>query len=88
MPYRMFNICHINQIYFMFRARLTDVDFQPGKESLEVGLFTEAEVPWEQIAFRVISETLRTYFRDRATGAFPFAVTDILPAPDQVRRMQ
>jgi hypothetical protein len=72
----------------MFRARLTDVDFQPGKESLEVGLFTEAEVPWEQIAFRVISETLRTYFRDRATGAFPFAVADILPAPDQVRRMQ
>ena len=87
-PYLMFNICHINQIYFMFRARLTGVDFQPGKESLEVGLFTEAEVPWEQIAFRVISQTLRAYFRDRSTGAFPFAVADIPPAPDQVRRMR
>jgi hypothetical protein len=72
----------------MFRARLMDAGFQPGKESLKVGLFTEAEVPWEQIAFRVISETLRAYFRDRSTGAFPFAVADILPAPDQARRMR
>ena len=86
-PYRMFNICHINQIYFMFRAQLTDEDFKPGTESLEAGLFTEAQVPWEQIAFRVITETLRAYFHDRSAGTFPFAVADILPAPDQAKRM-
>lgn len=80
-PYRMFNICHINQIYFMFRARVVNLGNGPGKESLEVKLCTEAEIPWEQIAFRVISETLRMYFRDRRTGSFPFDIGDIGPVP-------
>ncbi|RPJ73091.1 MAG: NUDIX hydrolase [Desulfobacteraceae bacterium] len=82
-PYRMFNICHINQIYLMFRAQLADGRFQPGKESLDVGLFTEGEIPWDDIAFRVISETLRVYFRDRAEGVFPFLISDIAPAARQ-----
>ena len=78
-PYRLFNICHINQIYLMFRARLADTRFQPGKESLEADLFAESAIPWDEIAFRVISETLRCYFRDRSAGAFPFIISDILP---------
>lgn len=78
-PYRMFNICHINQIYFMFRGRVVDVGGGPGKESLEVRLCTEAEIPWEEIAFRVIAETLGAYFRDRRCGAFPFSIGDIGP---------
>jgi len=82
-PYLMFNICHINQIYLIFRARLVDLDFAAGKESLEVKLFTEAEVPWEQIAFRVISATLKNYFRDRRLGSFPFSIGDIGPAPEK-----
>ncbi|MCK7512358.1 MAG: NUDIX domain-containing protein [Desulfobacterales bacterium] len=46
----------------------------PGKESLEVKLFTEAEIPWEQIAFRVITETLaRLTSATGAAGAFPFS---------------
>lgn len=80
-PYRMFNICHINQIYFMFRGRVVNLGNGPGKESLEVKLCTEAEIPWEQIAFRVISETLRMYFRDRRTGSFSFDIGDIGPVP-------
>ncbi len=78
-PYLMYNICHINQIYLMFRARLTDMNFGPGKESLEVRLFTEAEIPWKEIAFRVIAATMKTYFQDRRRGEFPFAIGDILP---------
>jgi len=76
-PYLMFNICHISQIYLMFRAGLMDADFAAGRESLEVKLFTEEEIPWNQIAFRVISETLKTYFHDRRRGSFPFAIGDI-----------
>ena len=52
----------------MFRSRLLDLDFSPGRESLEVGLFTEATIPWDEIAFMTISETLRLYFKDRAEG--------------------
>jgi ADP-ribose pyrophosphatase YjhB (NUDIX family) len=88
-PYRMYNICHIHQIYFMFRAVLADPRFAPGKESLEVALFTEAEVPWEEIAFRVITETLKAFFRDRAAGVFPFTIGDIPPVrPADSRREQ
>ena len=87
-PYLMFNICHIHQIYLMFRARLTDLDFEAGRESLEVRLFAEEDIPWDEIAFRVISATLRTYFRDRRSGSFPFAIGDIsqiteMSAPSQ-----
>jgi ADP-ribose pyrophosphatase YjhB (NUDIX family) len=81
--YRIYNICHINQIYVMFRGELAHRRFAPGSESLEVALFPEAEVPWETMAFRVITATLRTFFHDRAAGAFPFAIGDIpaLPLP-------
>jgi ADP-ribose pyrophosphatase YjhB (NUDIX family) len=82
-PYLLFNICHINQIYLMFRGRVVDAGAGPGKESLEVRMFTEDEIPWDQIAFRVITETLQTYFRDRPAGLFPFTIADIGPAPGQ-----
>jgi ADP-ribose pyrophosphatase YjhB (NUDIX family) len=81
-PYLLFNICHISQIYLMFRARMMDLDFAAGKESLEVKLFTEEEIPWDQIAFRVISETLKVYFEDRRQGSFPFAIGDISLLPE------
>jgi ADP-ribose pyrophosphatase YjhB (NUDIX family) len=81
-PYRMFNICHISQIYLMFRARLRDLDFAAGPESLEVELFTEEEIPWDHIAFRVISKTLKTYWEDLRRGSFPFAIGDIARLPE------
>ena len=77
-PYALFNICYVNQIYVMFRARLLDAKFKAGKESSAVGLFAEEEIPWDQIAFTVIEKTLRLYFKDRPTGAYPFQIGDIL----------
>ena len=87
-PYLLFNICHINQIYLMFRGRVVDMGRGPGKESLEVMLCTEAEIPWGQIAFRVITETLHAYYRDRRAGSFPFTIGDIGPAagPEALRK--
>jgi ADP-ribose pyrophosphatase YjhB (NUDIX family) len=77
-PYALYNICYVNQVYFMFRARLADRGFRPGSESLEVKLFTEDEVPWEDIAFRVMQETLIQYFKDRPSGKFSFYIGEIL----------
>ena len=76
-PYALYNICYVNQIYLMFRARLTDCNFRAGKESLEVNLFSEEEIPWDQIAFQVIKQTLVQYFKDRPSGKFPFYIGDI-----------
>jgi ADP-ribose pyrophosphatase YjhB (NUDIX family) len=87
-PYLLYNICHIDQIYLMFLGRLTDLGSGPGKESLEVRLFTEDDIPWDQIAFRVITETLKTYFHDRPAGMFPFTIGDIAPAADRAFRLR
>ena len=76
-PYALYNICYVNQIYLMFRARLMDHNFRPGSESLEVRLFSEAEIPWDEIAFRVVEETLIQYFKDRPSGLFPFYIGNI-----------
>ncbi len=78
-PYVMYNIPYVNQVYLMFRAHLIGNDFRPGEESSEVKLFSEHEIPWNQIAFRVIDKTLRKYFNDRQSGQFSFCIGDILP---------
>ncbi len=68
--YTVISLPHISQIYVMFRARLLDLGFGPGPESLEVRLFDEASIPWNEIAFRTIARTLRLYFLDRKLGRF------------------
>jgi ADP-ribose pyrophosphatase YjhB (NUDIX family) len=73
--YTMISLPHIGQVYIMFRARLIDLDFGAGPESLEVRLFSEDEIRWGEIAFRTITRTLRNFFLDRKLGAFPARVS-------------
>ena len=73
--YTVISLPHINQIYVMFRARLLDLDFGPGPESLDVRLFREEDIPWNELAFRTITRTLRNYFLDRKLGTFPVHVS-------------
>ena len=68
--YTMFSLTHINQVYMMFRARLHEPLFSPGEESLEVRLFEESEIPWGELAFPVMNQTLKHYFEDRRKGEF------------------
>jgi len=75
--YTLISIIHVSQVFVMFRASLRDLDFGPGSESLEVRLFDEDEIPWEKLAFRTISRTLRNYFLDRHDGAWPLRMSAI-----------
>lgn len=77
--YTMISVPHINQVHVIYRARLLDLDFAPGEESLEVALFDEADIPWDEIAFRTVAMTLRHYFADRASGSFGIHVDAIRP---------
>jgi ADP-ribose pyrophosphatase YjhB (NUDIX family) len=77
--YALFNIPHINQVYMLFRARLLDLDFSAGAESLETRLFTEDEIPWDEIAFITVRRTLHHYFDDRRRGEFQFHMGTIEP---------
>lgn len=79
--YAMYNIPHINQVYILFRARLLDLDFSAGTESLEVRLFDEKDVPWESIAFATVRNTLNHYYTDRKAGEYRFHLGTIERAP-------
>ena len=76
-PYGLYNLTFISQVYLIFRGRVADGIFSAGHESLEVRLFREEEVPWADLAFPVIRETLKFYFRDRHKGLFPFDMGEI-----------
>ncbi|MFQ5754735.1 MAG: NUDIX hydrolase [Acidiferrobacterales bacterium] len=79
--YTVFSLPHIDQVYLFYRGQLTDLDYAPGSESLEVDLFHEHVVPWDQLAFRVVRETLKLYYQDRLTGRFRTHVGDIVRMP-------
>ena len=79
--YAMYNIPHINQVYILFRARLLDLDFSAGAESLEVQLFDEADVPWETLAFATVRNTLTHYYADRKAGEYRFHLDTIERTP-------
>ncbi|MBM3109447.1 NUDIX hydrolase [Pseudomonas sp. P66] len=69
--YQLFDLPHINQVHVFFRAELADRDFAVGVESLEVRLFDESEIPWDELAFRTVSRTLECYYRDRIEQHYP-----------------
>ena len=76
-PFSMISVPYVNQVHVFFRARLLDLEFTPGVESLEVELFEEERVPWKDIAFRTVGLTLKHWFADRARGGFGFHADDI-----------
>lgn len=77
--YAMYNLPYIDQVQLLFRAKLLDLDFSPGVESLEVELFSEEQIPWDTLAFRPISYSLKHFFDDRRRGEFKFRSADLAP---------
>ena len=75
--FSMIAVPYVNQVHLFYRARLLDLEFKPGDESLEVALFEESRVPWKDIAFRTVGLTLKHWFADRSRGAFNFHAEDI-----------
>jgi ADP-ribose pyrophosphatase YjhB (NUDIX family) len=64
-PFSIIDVPHVDQIHMFFVAKMLHEDFEPGPESLEAKLFSEAQIPWDDIAFRTVSQTLRWFFADR-----------------------
>jgi ADP-ribose pyrophosphatase YjhB (NUDIX family) len=91
--FSLLNVPHVHQVHMFYRARLQDLNYVAGVESLEVALFSEAEIPWDDLAFPTVSQTLRLFFSDHAKvkhgdrSDFDFHTLDILksmrqPHPD------
>ena len=64
------SVPRVNQVHLFYRARLLSERFAPGHETIEARLFLEREIPWDEIAFKTVRETLLCYFDDRRKGRF------------------
>lgn len=80
--FSLYNLPHISQVYMLFRARLLDLDFRPGAETLETRLCDESAVPWNELAFVTVRNTLVHWFNDRRKGEFGFHMGTVKP-PDK-----
>ena len=81
--FSLLNVPHVHQVHMFYRATLLDLDYEAGIESLEVKLFTEAEIPWDEISFPTVAHTLKFFFGDlrnvkSGTGAYGLHTKDIL----------
>lgn len=71
--YTLTSIVHVNQVQMFYLARLLKPEFGPTSESSEVRLFTEDEIPWDQLAFPTVVNALQRFFADRReSGRYPF----------------
>ena len=75
--FSLVNVARVGQVHLFYRARLLSDRFNPGFETIEARLFAEDEIPWDEIAFRTVKETLAHYFADRRAGSFSIHAIDI-----------
>ena len=68
--FSMVDLPRISQVHLFFLATLVGNHFAAGTESLEVRLFAEEEIPWDEVVFRSTKQSLRHYFDDRRRGQF------------------
>lgn len=50
----VYTVARLSQVQLIYRATLSNPHFSAGEESLEVGLFTWQEIPWDDIAFPTV----------------------------------
>ena len=68
--FSVLSVPKVGQVHLFYRAKLTSDQFDPGFETQEAKLFTETEIPWDEIAFRTVKVTLERFFADRTLGIF------------------
>lgn len=62
------SVTHISQVHLFYLAALPEPEFGAGEESLEVGLFAYDEIPWSELAFPTVEETLKKYYEARSSN--------------------
>lgn len=75
--FSVLDVARVGQVHLFYLATMRSQALAPGSETLEARLFREDEVPWDEIAFRTVRETLRYFFDDRRRGQFGVHSADI-----------
>jgi len=76
--FSILNVQRVGQLHLFYRARLLSDQFKPGHETIEARLFTEADIPWDDLAFKTVRETLIRYFSDRQSGVYGIHAIDMV----------
>ncbi|MBV0932395.1 NUDIX hydrolase [Marinobacterium weihaiense] len=81
--YTLTSIIHVNQVQLIYLANLPHAEFGSSNETLESRLFSEDEIPWDELAFTTIRNALQYYFADRKASPPAFPLRHIALSPDQ-----
>ena len=68
--FSVLDVVRAGQVHLFYRARLLDLDLAPGPETIENRLVTIEEIPWNEIAFRTVRQTLEHWVADSEAGSF------------------
>ena len=61
--FSIYSLIHISQIYIMYYGTLRDGKHSPGlEESFDTKLYSEDDIPWDELAFPIITENLKLYY--------------------------
>lgn len=75
--FTVLSVIRVGQVHLYYRARMLDTSLAPGPETIEARLFSEAEIPWDNLAFRTVRQTLEHFFADRRAGRFGVHAGDV-----------
>lgn len=67
----VYSIPRLSQVQVIYRARLVSPDVTAGPESIEVGLFGWAEIPWGDLAFPSVRWALEHFRAAQSQPNFP-----------------
>lgn len=81
--FAVYNLPRISQVYLMFYGGLRDGYARANEETLEVALFSEQDIPWREIAFPVVTETLQQWYSRSGDDSHPVHCADISSRPGQ-----
>ena len=79
--FSMIDVPHIGQVHMLYLADLREPRWAAGEESLEVALFAEENIPWQELSFRSVREALQHYFDDRRRRAVGLHMDGLGPPP-------
>lgn len=77
------DVPQISEVHLIYRGLLTGNAASVTTESSEVALVAEPDIPWENLAFTSIGESLRRYLDDRAHGRRLVHRIDLRSAPER-----
>ena len=80
--FTMFDVIRAEQVHIFFRAEMPSAEFAAGEESLDVKLFAEEDIPWDELAFKTVSKTLTLIFADRKAGRYTLHTGDVYDHTD------